>query len=95
VPKNKIDAILDGHEQGKSFAAEEIILDADECRNWVRFKVEPSRFLPKIFDGEWANINQHPEPGKIRLLRVITGNDGISRIIARQGNKLFANPWFK
>jgi hypothetical protein len=70
-------------------------LSSDACAPWVRFKVEPKRFTAAIFDGEWALTQQHPQEGNLRLIRVITGKDGISRIIGRQGKHLFACPWFQ
>ena len=91
----KLQSIISEHEKSNSFTAQEIVLKAVDCEKWVRFKVEPNRFLPKIFDGEWAHIHLHPQEGPLRLIRVITGNDGITRIIARQGKHIFAYPWFK
>jgi hypothetical protein len=35
----------------------------------------------------------HPAPGPIRIVRVITGLDGISRAIGRQGAQIYASPW--
>ncbi len=95
MSKTKLDAIISDHDKGKPFTAVGITLREDECAVWVRFKVEPNRFLPKVFDGEWAHTNLHPKEGDIRLIRVMKGNDGITRIIARQGRHLFAYPWFK
>jgi hypothetical protein len=75
------------------FTAQEYALLSPECEKWVEFKINPQRFLPSIFDGNWARPERHPLPGNIKLLRVIAGNDQIFRIIGRQGDKIFATPW--
>lgn len=93
--KSDLDALISKHENGDSFSAQVVTLSQSDCQIWVRFKVEPNRFLPKIFDGEWAHTHLHPKPGEIRLIRIITGSDEISRVIGRQDKHLFAYPWFK
>ena len=95
VSKSKTDQLIKGHENALPFSPQEFDVDDDDCNIWVRFKIEPQRFQPKIFDGEWAFTQQHPEPGKIRIVRMMTGTDGITRAIARQGSKMYAYPWFK
>lgn len=90
-----VQKLISDHEQGLPFTAHEMMLGDSDRKLWVRFKINPPRFLPKIFDGDWAHTQQHPEVGALRVLRVLTGNDGITRVIARQGNNIYANPWFK
>ena len=92
---SELNAIITDHELGKPFKASEMSVTKDVCESWVKFRIEPQRFLPANFDGDWANTKIHPVEGKIRLIRVITGNDGISRVIGRQGSALFAYPWFR
>jgi len=43
--------------------------------------------------GDWALGSVHPAPGPIRIIRVITGLDGVSRAIGRQGAQIYASPW--
>ena len=84
--------IKDFETTGK-FTAQEIILTEEMTKQWVRFQRDPQRFLPKIFDGNWARPDHHPDSGNIKLLRIVQGNDGISRLIGRQADFIFATPW--
>jgi hypothetical protein len=90
-----LDAMIKDHELGKPFKATEVSIPQDECASWVKFRIEPQRFLPANFDGDWANTKLHPIEGKIRVIRIVTGNDSVSRVIGRQGSSLFAYPWFR
>jgi len=95
MSKSILDALITSHEHSKPFKASEIVVAGADCDHWVRFKTDPQRFTSEIFDGDWAHIKQQPTEGKLRIIRIITGNDGISRVIARQGSYLYAYPWFK
>ena len=92
--KKQLDKVIKDHLDGLPFTAHEVALSEIDCELWVQFKTEPQRFLPKIFDGDWAITQKHPEAGAMRVIRVITGTDGIARAIARQGNRIYAYPWF-
>jgi hypothetical protein len=81
------------HDRGEPFRVAELILDQDCAGRFVQFRSNPPRFTPKIFDGDWALVNVHPAPGPIRIVRVITGLDGVSRAIGRQGAQIYASPW--
>ena len=94
MAKTLLDELIAAHEKGEKFTAGELTLEEKDCSLWVKFRTDPQRFTPKVFEGDWANVKQHPQPGKIRLIRVLTGSDEISRVIARQGKDLFAYPWF-
>ena len=78
---------------GEHFMPKEIKLDPEDANKWVRLKNEPQKFEPKIFDGEWAIPNLHPVEGNIRALRIVTSEDGVTRIIGRQKKYLFVYPW--
>jgi hypothetical protein len=93
--KAELDSILVDFEKGISPTPGEIQIHEQDSAIWVRFRVDPKRFSPSIFEGEWAFTQHHPSVGSMRILRVITGTDGISRIIARQGKYVYAYPWFK
>lgn len=93
MTKRAVLSLISDHEAGRPFSAHELDVGSKDQEIWVRFKTDPQRFLPKIFDGDWAHTKQHPEIGVIRVVRVLTGTDGITRVIARQGNNLFASPW--
>ncbi len=89
-----LNSLIKDHELGRPFKAAEILIRDEDCPSWVKFRIEPQRFLPSNFDGDWANTKIHPIGGKMRLIRIVTGNDGVSRVIGRQGSSLFAYPWF-
>ena len=95
MSKSAIAALLKDHIEGRSFTAQEIEILPGENQIWVRFKTNPQRFQPKIFDGDWAHTQQHLEIGLIRVVRVMNGNDNIPRVIGRQGNHIYATPWFE
>lgn len=72
----------------------EVSLDEEAAAEFVKLKRDPHRFTKALFDGDWAWPGRHPSVGEpIRLLRIMSGNDGVARIIARQGPMLFATPW--
>ena len=89
-----LNLLISNHENGKTPTPQDIQVSAENAHVWVRFKLDPKRFVPAIFDGDWAFTNQHPNQGSVRLVKSITGTDGISRLIARQGKSLYAYPWF-
>jgi len=85
--------ILKEFETTGKFTSQEISLTEEMAQQWVQFQIDPQRFLPKIFDGNWARPDRHPNSGSIKLLRIVQGNDGISRLIGRQSDFIFATPW--
>ena len=93
MPLDPIAEILRRHAVGESFRPQEVTLDTDRIQQFVRFRMEPPRFAPVIFDGDWAVGSAHPEPGPIRILRVITDRDGVTRVVGRQGAYVYASPW--
>ena len=93
MSKNAVQVLISDHEAGRPFTAHELTAGEGDKEIWVRFKTNPQRFLPRIFEGDWAHTKQHPIVGVLRVVRVMTGSDGVTRVIARQGNNLFASPW--
>jgi len=85
--------LITEHLEGKDFAATEVDVSAVEVDEWVRLRIDPPRFAPSIFVGSWAHATKHPTVGEIRIVRVMTGPDGVTRAIARQGKFLYAYPW--
>jgi hypothetical protein len=79
-------------ETGK-FTAQEVTITPSMTEDWVQFRANPQRFLPKIFDGDWARPDRKPEAGLIKLVRIMSGNDGVHRLIGRQGAFIYATPW--
>ena len=79
-------------ETGK-FTAQEVTITPIMTKDWVQFRTNPQRFLPKIFDGDWARPDRNPEAGLIKLVRIMSGNDGVHRLIGRQGAFIYATPW--
>jgi len=90
-----VQSLIADHLKDSPFTVQEITISEKDVDSWVRFQVNPQRFLPKIFDGNWAFPDQHPRVGTIRVLRVITGSDEVTRVIGRQADKIFASPWIK
>ena len=88
-----IKAILKEFENSGRFVSQEVVLSNELAKDWVQMRIDPQRFIPAIFDGDWARPDKHPQPGKIKLLRVISGNDGVTRIIGRQEKNIFVTPW--
>ena len=85
--------LIDAHLDGEDFAATELVLSSVEVAEWVRLRTDPRRFTPSIFVGSWADAEAHPDAGDLRILRVMTGYDQVTRAIARQGRYLYAYPW--
>lgn len=85
--------ILKEFETTGKFTSQEISLTEEMAQQWVQFQTDPQRFLPKIFDGNWARPDRHPNSGSIKLLRIVQGNDGVCRLIGRQSDFIFATPW--
>ena len=79
-------------ETGK-FTAQEFEITPRMSEDWVQFRSDPQRFLPGIFDGNWARADKKPSAGMIKAVRVICGNDGVFRLIGRQGKNIYATPW--
>ncbi len=80
------------HESKKPFSVKIMNVTEAERNVWVKIRKDPEAFRKSLFDGDWADAAHHPDLGQLRILRVITGHDGVSRIIARQGDFLFAYP---
>lgn len=93
--KKELDSHIASFEKGVPPVPFDANIEVGNVDYWVRFKIDPKRFATTIFDGEWALTKQHPSPGPIRVIKAITGSDGISRLIARQGAYIYAYPWFE
>jgi hypothetical protein len=90
---NALAALRERHDAGGAFSVTEVNLAAPDCYALVALHRNPPRFHPGIFGGDWAKPSSHPAPGTIRILRVMTGQDGVTRVIGRQGDSLYAYPW--
>jgi hypothetical protein len=88
-----IQTIIDRFISQGNFSVQVLDLDEESAGEFVRFRSNPSRFLPKIFDGDWADPEAHPRPGPIRIVRVLKGRDGVYRVIGRHDDGLYATPW--
>lgn len=92
-PSEQIRELITAHDAGERFTVVEIELDASVLAGFVRIKRNPSVFRPSLFTGDWADADSHPRLGSIRVLRVMRGRDGVTRVIGRQGAHLYATPW--
>lgn len=88
-----VSEVLKRHRTGAPFTVATIDIDAQDVFHWVRLRSDPTQFTASVFDGDWALPDRHPEPGEVRVLRVLDGPDGVSRAIIRQGRHLYAHPW--
>jgi hypothetical protein len=79
--------------QSGKFTAQELVITTQMAEDWVQFRSDPKRFLPAIFDGDWARADRKPNAGPIKVVRVMCGNDGVFRLIGRQGSNIYATPW--
>ena len=86
------DKLIKDHLEKKSFSVTTLELSEATRSLWVRIRVDPNEFRKKMFDGNWSVPEKHPDLGSIRILRILTGNDGITRAIGRQGDFLYAYP---
>ena len=87
-----VDKLIETYIREKSFKVTSIEIDDINRKSWVRVKVDPDAFRKKMFDGSWSLEGHHPSLGTLRILRVLTGNDDVTRAIARQGDFLYAYP---
>ena len=93
MSEKTLNGLIEEHERGVPFTALDFEVTAESKELWVKFIFNPQRFLPVIFDGEWAFPKRHPEIGSLRIVRIMTGNDGVTRVIGRQAAGLYAYPW--
>lgn len=88
-----LDAAIASYLSTREFRPVELTVDDEDRRLLARMKVNPQRFIPRIFEGDWGDPARHPEVGPARLLRIIEGSDGVVRAIVRQGRSLYAYPF--
>jgi len=93
MTKSQLDELIKNHTMGVALVPLSFEIRDIDSQMWVRLKIDPQRFLPSIFEGDWTMLNKHPSPGSIRIIKSLTGTDGISRLLARQGNHIYAYPW--
>jgi len=91
---SRIEEVILHFERTGAFAPGDLTLRPEVALHFVRLRYNPNRFIPRIFEGDWAFEDQHPATdAPIRFLRVLPGTDGVHRIIGRQGRFLYAYPW--
>jgi hypothetical protein len=84
-----LDAIASSFRDSGIFQPQDVEVDLGCAKKIVKYRGNPVRFLPKMFDGDWEEWGNHPAIGTARVLRVVTGLDGLTRVILRQGRALF------
>ena len=89
----RISELIRRHEAEESFSVEWFNLSKSETKLFVRLRNDPPHFTPSIFSSAWRVLGKHPLPEEIRIVRVLTGFDGVSRVIGRQGKYLYVAPW--
>lgn len=86
----ELDEILDECRMGRTFRARLIILDKADAKQFQRMRQNPTRFTPKIFEGEWGDSSATADASEIRLLAAVKCPDHTVRIVGRQGRELYA-----
>ena len=76
---NDVSEVLKRHKDGAPFAVVTINIESPDVTQWVRLRSDPTQFTTSVFLGDWAFADRHPEPGDVRVLRVVDGPDGVSR----------------
>lgn len=89
---DQLQAAIEEFELGGSIKPFEVEIEDSTRAQIVRFRGNPQRFVPRIFDGDWADRGKHPNPGSARVLRVMRGGDSVARAILRQGPHLYVYP---
>lgn len=89
---DRLDALISAHERGDPFSVEWLELTQDDTKLFTRLRRDPPHFSPAIFSGNWAVRGRHPQSGELRIVRILTAVDGVSRVIGRQGKYLYAWP---
>lgn len=85
-----ISAIIAASQRGERFTITEVLLDEKTARLFVQLRNNPARFVPQVFAGDWAVADSHAQAGAIRLLATVVSDNGVVRLIGRQGPSLFA-----
>ena len=90
---DRIAELITRHEMEEPFVVEWLELTDAETDMFVRLRWDPPHFSPDLFFGKWAHVDKHPDAGELRIVRVLTGYDGVTRAIGRQGKFLYAYPY--
>lgn len=85
-----IKAICAAAQRGERFAITDVVLDEKTARVFVELRHNPARFTARVFTGDWAVVGSHAAAASIRLLAVVVSEDGVVRLIGRQGANLYA-----
>lgn len=85
-----ISAIIAASQRGERFTITEVVLDEKTARLFVRLRHNPARFTPQVFAGDWAVADSYAQAEAIRLLAVVVSDNGVVRLVGRQGPSLFA-----
>lgn len=86
---DKLDAIALAYLRGNDFRPQFVEVGDEDVRRFVKLSGNPNRFLPKMFEDDWEVYGFHPNPGTVRVLRVVVDTSGVARLIARQGRGLY------
>ena len=86
----ELDEILDECRAGRLFRARPIVLDKADAEQFKRMRQNPTRFTPKIFEGDWSDASTTAAASEIRLLAAVICPDQTLRLVGRQGRELYA-----
>jgi hypothetical protein len=86
----ELDEILDECRAGRLFRARLLVLDKAGAKQFQRMRQNPTRFTPKIFEGDWSDPSTTADASEIRLLAAVKCPDHTVRLVGRQGRELYA-----
>lgn len=87
-----LDRIIEQFDAEGTFHPLTLEVDEASLDQLVKLRGNPQKFVPSLFDGTWFETGARAEVGPARLLRILTGRDGVSRAILRQGRALWIYP---
>jgi hypothetical protein len=86
----EIKEIVKSARMRKVFRPTMVVLDGNTAGRFVAMRTDPKRFMPKIFEGEWAINDDVARPDAMQLLATVVCPDESVRIVGRQDGRLFA-----
>ncbi len=67
-----------------------VMLDSETASKFVAVRTDPRRFVPEVFEGNWADEASHPAPGSMQLLAAVVCDNDLVQVLGRQHKTLYA-----
>ncbi len=75
---------------GVRISPQTVMLDAQTAGKFVAVRKDPRRFVPEVFEGNWADEASHPIPGSMQLLAAVICDNDLVQVLGRQHGTLYA-----